>query len=369
MSGARIGAVVRKELRDYRRNRFIVVTMAISALIFAGLPMADVFSFAPSTPSTALNKLVGLSLLYMLIIPVVVPATIAAYAIVGERDQGTLEPLLTTPVTREELILGKALAALVPALGVAYAVFGFFLLMVHFFAHPEIASAIFGSPKLYAQLIFTPLLSGWSIWVGLTVSARVHDVRVAQQLTMFGSLPPLALTSLMTFGLVSPTFTLALVLALALLVVDSAGWRLVATIVDRERLITGSKPARNRARPESSPLFASDEERYREGAEVTATLMLSRSSRRGVIAPRQDWEIEIDGRSAGTVARGQTVELPIEAGQHTLRVRSHRLRSRIRSFEAAEGETVSFSCRGQMFWFMYFVSLLQPEIAIILKRD
>jgi ABC-type transport system involved in multi-copper enzyme maturation permease subunit len=366
MSGARIGAVVRKELRDYRRNRFIVVTMAISALIFAGLPMADVFSFAPSTPSTALSKLVGLSLLYMLIIPVVVPATIAAYAIVGERDQGTLEPLLTTPVTREELILGKALAALVPALGVAYFVFGFFLLMVHFFAHPEIASAIFGSPKLYAQLIFTPLLSAWSIWVGLTVSARVRDVRVAQQLTMFGSLPPLALTSLMTFGLVSPTFTLALILAIVLVAVDGAGWLLVAAVVDRERLITGSRPTRVRARLESPPLLAPDRG---TGAMGKATLMLSRSSRHGVIAPGQDWEIEIDGQTAGTIARGQTVELPIEAGRHTLCLRSHRFRSRLRSFEAAEGETVSFSCRGQMFWFMYFVSLLQPEIAIILKRD
>jgi ABC-2 type transport system permease protein len=32
------------------------------------------------------------------VVPAVIPASIAAYSVVGERDQGTLEPLLTTPV-------------------------------------------------------------------------------------------------------------------------------------------------------------------------------------------------------------------------------------------------------------------------------
>jgi hypothetical protein len=42
-------------------------------------------------------------------------ATVAAYAIVGERQQGTLELVLTTPVRREEFLLAKALDALIPA--------------------------------------------------------------------------------------------------------------------------------------------------------------------------------------------------------------------------------------------------------------
>jgi len=46
----------------------------------------------------------------MLAIPALVPATLAAFAIVGERQQGTLEPVLGTPIHREELLLGKALA-------------------------------------------------------------------------------------------------------------------------------------------------------------------------------------------------------------------------------------------------------------------
>jgi hypothetical protein len=46
----------------------------------------------------------------------------------------------------------------------------------------------------------------------------------------------------MVFGVIKPTLTLALILAAALLAVDLAGWRLVATLFNRERLITGSTP-------------------------------------------------------------------------------------------------------------------------------
>jgi hypothetical protein len=35
---------------------------------------------------------------------------------------------------------------------------------------------------LLVQLLFTPLLAGWSIWVGIARSVRSSDVRVAQQL-------------------------------------------------------------------------------------------------------------------------------------------------------------------------------------------
>ena len=48
----------------------------------------------------------------------------------------------------------------------------------------------------------------------------------------------------MGFGVIAPTLTLAVVLAGALLAVDLAGWRLVATLFNRERLVTGATPKR-----------------------------------------------------------------------------------------------------------------------------
>jgi ABC-type Na+ efflux pump permease subunit len=97
VSRRRVRAIFRKELREYRRNGFIVLTMAIIPLIFLIQPLLVVFAL----PASEANELThGHLLLYMLGIPALVPAAVAAYAVVGERQQGTLEPVLTTPIRR-----------------------------------------------------------------------------------------------------------------------------------------------------------------------------------------------------------------------------------------------------------------------------
>lgn len=44
-----------------------------------------------------------------------------------EREQGTLEPILITPIRRGEFLVGKALAVADPTLTIAYVIFGIFL--------------------------------------------------------------------------------------------------------------------------------------------------------------------------------------------------------------------------------------------------
>jgi ABC-2 type transport system permease protein len=126
-SWTRVGAILHKELRDYRRNRFVIGTMAAVPVLFITLPMIQLI-YADVTGNTAhLSLRIGLSLLYMLVIPVTMPSVVCAYSVVGEREQGTLEPVLATPIRREEFLIAKALAAFVPTLVIAYAVFGIFL--------------------------------------------------------------------------------------------------------------------------------------------------------------------------------------------------------------------------------------------------
>jgi ABC-type transport system involved in multi-copper enzyme maturation permease subunit len=238
VSKRRVRAIFRKELREYRRNGFIVLTMAVIPLIFLIQPLVVVFALPASAAA-------GLShehlLLYMLGIPAIVPAAVAAYAVVGERQQSTLEPVLTTPIRREEFLLGKALAALVPSVAIAYAVYALFLACVGLFAPPAVASTLIRAPDLLAQLLFTPLLAGWSIWVGIAISARSSDFRVAQQLGTLVSLPPAVVAALIAFNVIHATLGLALCLAAALLLLDGLGWRIMSATFDRERLITGTR--------------------------------------------------------------------------------------------------------------------------------
>lgn len=240
-SWTRVGAILHKELRDYRRNRFVILTMSTLPLLFLGLTMVQLFTIKASISTTRLDERIGLSMLYLLIIPAIVPSALTAYSVVGEREQGTLEPVLITPIRREEFLLGKALAAFVPTLLMAYGLFGLFLGAAELFAHPAVVSVIFERSHVLVQLLFTPLLSGWSIWVGIAVSARSTDIRAAQQMSVFASLPPLAIVVLMSFNIVPVSVAVALGLGAGLLVLDAFGWRAVAAIFDRERLITGSR--------------------------------------------------------------------------------------------------------------------------------
>jgi ABC-2 type transport system permease protein len=50
-----------------------------------------------------------------------VPLGIASYSIVGEKVEKSLEPLLATPLTDGEILLGKAISAVIPTLIAMYA--------------------------------------------------------------------------------------------------------------------------------------------------------------------------------------------------------------------------------------------------------
>lgn len=236
MSTRRVGAIFRKELRDYRHNGSIVWAMVILPLIFLIQPLLVILTTSPSTATEISRAPV---LIYMLAIPALVPATLAASAVVSERQQATLEPVLTTPIRREELMLGKALAVLVPSVAISYLVFGFFAVCLELFAPSAIAAAVLRGPEILAQLLFTPLIGGWSIWLGMAVSTRVNDVRTAQQFGILASLPTAAVSTAVALKAIPATFGLALSFGALLLLLNGLGWRIVSDMFNPERLIVG----------------------------------------------------------------------------------------------------------------------------------
>ena len=174
VSKKRVGAIFRKELREYSRNRSLVTGMAIIPLVFLAQPLTAVFTTSASAAAELAHRH---ELLYVLGIPALVPATLAAYAVVGERQQGTLEPVLGTPIRSDELLLAKALAVLIPSVGISYVVYGVFLACVELFAPRSVADALVRGPDVLSQLLFTPLLAAWSIWLGVLWRAWATIVR------------------------------------------------------------------------------------------------------------------------------------------------------------------------------------------------
>jgi hypothetical protein len=101
---------------------------------------------------------------------------------------------------------------------------------------------------------------------------------------------------------------------------------------------------------------------------VSATLRLTRKHP-GMELRRGPFEIELDGRSAGSIEKiHETVEMPVEPGHHTLRLRYGRYSSPGRSFDVADGEVVDFRAHGPLVWPVYVASMIKPDLGITLKQ-
>jgi ABC-type Na+ efflux pump permease subunit len=60
-------------------------------------------------------------LMLQLLIPATGAMAFAGYSLIGEKQGRTLEPLLATPITTPELLIGKSLGALLPSFGIMIA--------------------------------------------------------------------------------------------------------------------------------------------------------------------------------------------------------------------------------------------------------
>lgn len=101
---------------------------------------------------------------------------------------------------------------------------------------------------------------------------------------------------------------------------------------------------------------------------MAATLKLTREGV-GIELRRGTFDVLVDGDSVGLIDWHDTVEVPVESGRHKIRIRAGRYSSQDRSFEAADGEMVTFRVHGAMVWPRWVVSMLKPDLAISLKRE
>jgi hypothetical protein len=100
---------------------------------------------------------------------------------------------------------------------------------------------------------------------------------------------------------------------------------------------------------------------------MTVTLRMTRQAV-GIELRRGTFDVLVDGNSVGSIDRNDTIEVPVEPGRHTVRVRAGRYSSQVRSFEAVDGDTVMFRVHGAMLWPRWLVSIFKPDLAISLKQ-
>jgi ABC-type Na+ efflux pump permease subunit len=170
-----------------------------------------------------------------LVLPIFLPILLAAQSIGGERERRTLEPLLATRVSTLSIILGKSVAALVPALGITWVAAALFCAgidaVVGRFLLPDAA-------WLFGTLVLSPLLALFGNAMAVVVSARVLDPRAAQNLAATTVLPLLGLLVVQLAGRIALGPRFYFVLASGVALADVALVFAAVRLFDRERLLT-----------------------------------------------------------------------------------------------------------------------------------
>ncbi len=108
IEGRQVAAIARKELRERLRSRWVLAVAAVFtlfALVIAYFGAAQQGAVGFKGIELTIASLVSLAIY---LVPLI--ALILGYdAIVGERERGSLDLLLSLPITRVELLLGKYL--------------------------------------------------------------------------------------------------------------------------------------------------------------------------------------------------------------------------------------------------------------------
>ncbi|MFW9910919.1 MAG: ABC transporter permease subunit [Candidatus Thorarchaeota archaeon] len=178
--------VARTDLRMAMKVKMVKYSLLVMAAMAPIMLIGLVLLLALSTPAVAATIITMLDPIMSPVIGimVIVPASmISANALVGEKEQNTLEPLLCTPLTDRELLIGKVLSSFIPTIA----------LLLGSVLVTEIATNIIltsvgaevilfpGVSSLFLLLVAGPILIAAVVSVMVLISGKVKRVYEAYQ--------------------------------------------------------------------------------------------------------------------------------------------------------------------------------------------
>ena len=95
---------------------------------------------------------------------------------------------------------------------------------------------------------------------------------------------------------------------------------------------------------------------------MSVTLKLTRKAPVMEVIHRGTFDVLVDGKRVGSIeSDGDTIETPVAPGRHILQVLKGRYSSRELSFQATDGQVISFWCDGRRIWPISLASLVVPD--------
>ncbi len=258
----RIKAIIVKEWREVFKNRFVLFTVAFLPLMMTALPLVVLYITGRADDFGALSSadlppqfeslcgdlsggdcmlyyIVTQFILLFMMVPIIVPMTVASYSIVGEKTTRTLEPLLATPVSTVEILIGKGLAGIIPAVLATWGGYLLYATGVYLMVqNPLVVSKLFDPIWLTAIFLVGPLLSVMGVSIAVMISSRVNDPRVAEQISGIFVLPVVFLFVGQTTGLILINEQFILWMALGLAILDVILFYFATQVFQRETILS-----------------------------------------------------------------------------------------------------------------------------------
>jgi len=191
-----------------------------------------------AAPGVLPNLLTSFSF-FLVIGAAYVPLGIASYSIVGEKVEKSLEPLLATPLTDAEILLGKAISAIIPTLVAMYAAAAVFMVGIDEVTFPTLGYYYFPNWNIATLLlVLMPVAIVMSVQFSVIVSSRVNDVRSASSFGVFMFLPLLGIYLLSETSIITLDVNTLLIISGVLLAVDVALFFVSTRTFRREEILT-----------------------------------------------------------------------------------------------------------------------------------
>ncbi len=235
--------IASRDFKIFRRQKniwysIIIFPVIVSVLFpvviyFAGQRNAGLLSAAN------LPNLLNSFSFFIVIGAAYVPLGIASYSIVGEKVEKSLEPLLATPLSDGEILLGKAIAAALPALIAMYAGAAVFMVGIDLVTFGRLGYNYFPNWTFVVMLaVLVPVAIVMSVLYSVIVSSRVNDVRSANSYGILIFLPFMAIYFASEIGLIKLDINGLLIIAGILFAVDVALFLLSTATFRREEILT-----------------------------------------------------------------------------------------------------------------------------------
>jgi ABC-2 type transport system permease protein len=235
--------IAEKDLAIFRKKKSVIYSVVLFPLFVSiGLPLILQFSDGSKSggiPAEALPIVINAFSFLFITGAVTLPTAIASYSLVGEKVQKSIEPLLATPTTEGEILLGKSIAAFLPPIAAIYMGAAIFMALIDSLTYSTFGYFYFPNWNMgVIMLLLAPLGSILSIEFDILVSSRVNDVRAAQQLGGMVALPFAGIYVLAEADVLSLETTNLLLICASLVAIDVILFYISEGVFRGEKILT-----------------------------------------------------------------------------------------------------------------------------------